>query len=1173
MRLQFIIYFIVGCFFESTLNGQSFETRFEYLSDDQGLPQNHVFSVSQDSDGFIWFCTMGGLAKYDGFQFTNFTFDEQDSTTVSASYIDQILEDSKHRFWVGTLNGFNQMDRKTGKFKRYLHNDNDANSLGHNKTKGLAERKDGKIWIVHNDGIDCFDPQTEKFVHYLHDDFEISRHSGHVFIDRKNRIWVIGTKGVFWVNESRQSLEYIGQPAVKSEIPLEGRKFYEDSQGNLWVGFNRCLSLFDTESRSFTLPPIGKNGLDVSQVLEYPKGTLAIGTHGDGLIMYSLIERKIIQQYNYSPSDPGGISGSSIYSMYVDKQNNLWLGLFYGVNKINPGSDRFPLMTHAPGIHNLANYSLLLHQDNYGGIWNNTMKGLFYIKDSSSPYISMLSPPQFSQGFNNLKPIFSDNQKLYFSILNKGIFAYSFSKKTIEAMAPDKNLGELVVQKIEIHPKKPTALFMGCVQGLCKLDLLSGDTTWLRPKRMDQRLSGNYVGRFYSPDGNQFYFINTEKLFVYDWDKKTMRSVSSPYPIKGTIFNIKKNNNQLWIASTYQIYIYNINNNTWKNVVRKDDGSRLPSAGLEIDKQGYIWSITDSEISRIDPNGKVTHHYHSPTGFTNGNNAQGRDGTLFFGGNEGGVIFHPERYFKDTIAPKIIFTGLEIANKAEDLGIQNEYVSTFRLKHNQKTFSLNYAALHFINREAIRYHYRLMGFDKDWIYGGSKRRVTYTNLSPGTYTFEAIATTEDGISSKMPLKITIIIEAPFHRTWAFYTLIAFLIALLSYLFYDIRKKAAEAEKKRELAEQNANYKSMFMANMSHEIRTPMNAIVGLNQLLMDTPLTPKQMEYVKAINISCENMLWIINDILDQAKIESGKYTIVHKDFNLMQMLEQIRTLFAARAGEKDLVFDLTIDNDVPLLLKGDQVRLFQILANLLGNAIKFTNQGKVNLQVGIYQTFSNGCELRFDVRDTGIGIPREKLEEIFDSFSQIQELENTGNQGTGLGLSIVKKLCSLLGGKISVESTHGQGSNFTLILPFEFASQHNIIQEGKTKAKTMYGLHILLVEDAPLNQLVASELLYKHFEGLNLDIVSNGEEALKKCSTTRYDVVLMDVKMPVMDGLEATRQLRKMGYSYPILGLTANAIPQQLEECKKAGMDESTTKPIKIGELVEKIQALVNRD
>ena len=283
---------------------------------------------------------------------------------------------------------------------------------------------------------------------------------------------------------------------------------------------------------------------------------------------------------------------------------------------------------------------------------------------------------------------------------------------------------------------------------------------------------------------------------------------------------------------------------------------------------------------------------------------------------------------------------------------------------------------------------------------------------------------------------------------------------------------------------------MFLANMSHEIRTPLNAITGLNTLLLQTPLNEHQTEYAKAIKASCDNLLWIVNDILDQSKIESGTYAIENKPFDPGAILHQLEILFRHVALEKKLSLTFSFEGTMPSLLLGDPVRLIQVLSNLLNNAIKFTDEGSVSLLTQTRMRDEDHVVCIFKITDTGIGIPSSKVASIFESFQQVNEKILAGNQGTGLGLSIVKYLVDKMGGTIQLHSIHGSGSEFTVTLPFQVSKASVAARrDGELKLTLKAGLKILLVEDAPLNQLVATELIKKWITDPFIQLAENGIE------------------------------------------------------------------------------------
>ncbi len=460
--------------------------------------------------------------------------------------------------------------------------------------------------------------------------------------------------------------------------------------------------------------------------------------------------------------------------------------------------------------------------------------------------------------------------------------------------------------------------------------------------------------------------------------------------------------------------------------------------GILADDEGRLWMSTNRGISRFDPGTGTFRNFDASDGlqsdeFNRYSYCKLPDGTLFFGGVKGFNYFHPKDIQDDSTASAIRITGIKLINRPIDPRAEGSpltvpaYLSEgLTIPHSTNMVTFEFASMEFSAPEEHRYQYKLEGFDPDWIMAGTDHSAVYTNLDPGTYTFRVRGDNRDGVWDSTGTTFRLIVLPPWYRTWWFYALCVLAVGggILLYIRLLTRQKrllestvaarTAELSKAKERAERSEKVKQQFLANMSHEIRTPMNAIVGMSNVLRRDADLPAQQEHLDAIATSSESLLGIVNEILDLSKIEAGRLELEKVPMEPRRVIAGVMEVMRFRAEEKGLTLEAVVAEQVPVHVLGDPTRLQQVLMNLVGNAIKFTETGHVRVALDVHEQLTEAVMLRATVTDTGIGIAPERLVRVFDEFTQAESDHARRFGGTGLGLTICKRLVEMQGGTIT---------------------------------------------------------------------------------------------------------------------------------------------------------------
>ena len=1225
MRRYTVIFFLLLLLPVLRVFPQTPPYQFTHIDIDQGLSNNQVNCIFKDSKGFMWFGTISGLNRYDGYTFRIFKHDLRDSASLPDNFIERITEAPGGLLWIYARDGQHVYDPARDAFLSaqpvlqqmgipgavvnnitrdaqggywFIHPTNglyytpgktpalrirhtkDSSTIYDNSLAAVTPAADNNLWLLHSNGmlekmngrtkriiyrndllfrqskgapqpyalladregdlwiysssdaqgVWYFNQRTQAFSHYDQNSQPIRLNNNivrGVVQDNQGRIW-IGTDhgGVNIIDKQRQSIHYeVNLPENPKSLSQNSiTALYKDNTGIIWIGtYKKGVSYYHEDIVKFPLyqhQPFNAQSLpydDVNRFVEDAAGNLWIGTNGGGLIYFNR-NTNTYTQYRHDAHNAGSLSSDVVVSLWIDQQQQLWVGTYFG------GLDRFA-----------------------GGQF------VHYKNDPANPA---------SLSNNSVWEIFEDSRhQLWVGTLGAGL-----------------NLFDPATQKFHPYRKgQPNSIHSNYIAAL-----------------LEDKQGNLWIG---TDNGVEIRDAQTGRFTTYN------KNLSN----NNVVCLFEDNRGWIWIGTREGLNLYDPQLKQ-SRVFRKEDG--LPdNTVLNIleDNDHSLWMSTPNGLSNLTiAGGKFRFlNYDAADGlqgkeFNENAALKTRRGELLFGGGNGFNLFYPHTITQNKNVPPLVLTDFQVFNKSMSAGekingrvLLPQDISTTRqitLKYKENVFSIGFAALSYFHPEKSRYAYKLEGFNEGWLTtDGDQRKATYTNLDPGDYVFHVKASNNDGVWTRQPLELHIKILPPFWKTPLAFLLYGVLILgallLARQLMLERERLRFRIEQERQQAHRMHELDALkirFFTNVSHEFRTPLSLIITPLEKIIKGTKEEGIKGQLELIQRNARRLLNLVNQLLDFRKMEVQEIKLHTAEGDIVAFIRELTTSFSDLSEKKQVKLDFRTQVNT-LVMAYDADKIEKIIFNLLSNAFKFTPElGSVAVEL---QLSEDGRLLTIQVKDTGIGMPPEQQERIFERFFQHEGQGSLLNQGSGIGLSITREFVKLHGGTIAVDSAPEMGSCFTIQLPVKTSAaipapvtdgnQDSLPSPAAPLPVTPMPVRsgkkplVLLVEDNEDFRFYLKDNLSLHYQVITAE---NGQSGWHILQHTLPDLVVSDVSMPVMDGLELCRRIRGNQHTahLPVILLTARTTEADQLEALEKGATDFITKPFSFEVLLSRIRNLI---
>jgi ligand-binding sensor domain-containing protein/signal transduction histidine kinase/DNA-binding response OmpR family regulator len=1157
-----------------------------------GLSSNTITTILQDKKGFIWIGTRNGLNRFDGNTFKVFHNVLSDAQSLGSNSIFSLFEDKKEQLWVGTYSGIYLYDPRQERFSAFK-------LIPPGEVRYMAADNTGNIWIISNLTLYKYNQRDSTVVAFnLKDDQTIALH-----VSEKGDVWTATASGL--VKHYNAATNSFSSYNIKKIVngndlpPIED--LYPIGDSSILIGCMNKVLLFNYKNsavKNLFKNNRVSNDVHVHKIFRQSADEYWLGTE-NGIYIFN-IKNYVTKVISKDYSNPYSISDNVISTISRDKEGGIWIGTFFGgVNYYSQQYNAFKKYFPEPDKESLSgNIVHEICKDDHGNLWVGTEDAGLNRIDLKTGAITKFKADDKpgSISYQNIHGIVSDGNELWIGTYEHGLDVMDLKTFKIirhyDASSKPNSLASNFI--ISLYRTKKGEILAGTWYGLFKYNRKENNFTAMpffnsHIQCIHEDENGTlWVGTY----GNGIYFLNKEKNIKGRMSYQPGKANSLINNYVNNLFEDQQKN--LWFCTERGLSHFDRRTGIVKNFTIEDGLPDNQIFRIVEDNSGFFWISTAKGLSRFDMAKNEFTNYHSANGlpteqFNYNSSFKNDDGTLFFGTVKGMISFNPKDFIKNTFIPPVYITGLQINNEEAPIGNEKDglhksitYTNNITLSYGKSNISIDVAALSYIIPEMNEYAYKMDGVDKDWIVLKKNRRIYYTKLPPGKYTFRVKGSNSEGVWNNKETVLNLEILSPLWATkWAYllYFLIVsgVIITIIRYYHLAVTEKNKRRIESIKISTEREIYnaKINFFTNLAHEIRTPLTLIKMPLDKLLNSNITDNNLsESLKMMKKNTTRLIDLTNQLLDFRKAEANKFSLTFSETDINELVSEVFTTFKPAADQKSLSYKLLLPR-ITLHAFIDSEAVKKILSNLFNNAIKYAD-GFVTIKLLPFS--SEDSMFNIEVRNDGHTIPEHHKEKIFEPFFRIKETEKEA--GTGIGLPLARSLAQLHNGNILLKTSEEQENIFLLSLPIHQETEINFNkskeEEDNFTAKNLSSEmdssrpNLLLVEDnKEILNYISQELKQKY----NVLSALNGQEAIGILESENISIVVSDIMMPVMDGIDLCKRIKSdFQHSHvPIILITAKNSLQSKIEGLEVGADAYIEKPFSLDHLQAQITNLLS--